>query len=104
MARWLWALFTAFAVCVMLWHCGGCAADKAEITLSYLERGQAEGHLTVTSSGAVEAGETISFFAGAKGTTIAFDGSIDFSKAPPTPPAWAGEAAANKEDEAPPEG
>lgn len=71
---------------------GGCKSpDQTASVLATLERGRAEGHLTVTTSGAVGVGQKTTLWAGADGTTVAFDGSVDFDpegrQATPLPPA-----------------
>lgn len=63
---------------------GGCKSpDQTASVLATLERGRAEGHLTVTTSGAVGVGQKTTLWAGAEGTTVAFDGSVNFAPAPP---------------------
>ncbi len=94
--KWLIALAMSFG---LLWFSSGCEGkDTAEVTLSFLERGNAEGHLICTSDGGVEVGQTISFHVGARGTRIAFNGDIDFSEAPAEAPAWTKKEKVDGED------
>lgn len=58
----------------------GCeSSQQNENTLTFLQKAKATGHVTITTTGAVSVGQNLSFFAGAHGTTVAFDGNIDFS-------------------------
>jgi hypothetical protein len=60
----------------------GCSTqDKTTAVLSVLEEGKARGHLVLTTSGAVSVGVQQDFYLGAKGTTLSFDGDIDFREA-----------------------
>lgn len=75
----------------------GCKTpDQTASVLATLERGRAEGHLTVTTSGAVGVGQKTTLWAGADGTTVAFDGSVNFDpegrQATPLPPTGQGPA------------
>lgn len=59
---------------------GGCQdMAQQQNVLQFLQESKAEGHLVLTSNGALKFGARQEFFAGADGTTISFDGSIDFA-------------------------
>ena len=58
----------------------GCQdVQQQQNVMQFLQEAKAEGHLVMTSDGALKAGMRQEFFAGADGTTISFDGSIDFA-------------------------
>ena len=57
----------------------GCQdATQNQNVLTFLEKGGARGHLTVTSDAGLSGGMTTEFFGGARGTRVAFDGDIDY--------------------------
>lgn len=65
---------------VVLPFVGGCQdVTQQQNVLQFLQEAKAEGHLVLTSDGTLKAGMRQEFFAGADGTTIAFDGGIDFA-------------------------
>lgn len=60
----------------------GCrSTDQTAAVMQTLQQGKAEGHLVLTTPGAVSVGERTEFFIGAMGTSLSFDGEIDFSDA-----------------------
>lgn len=74
------AVFVAFLACVTMWHLPGCRApDQTKQLMQALHDGQARGHLVVTSPGILSVGMQYDFYIGAKGTTLSFDGDIDFT-------------------------
>lgn len=90
----------------------GCKSpDQTASVLATLERGKARGHATLTTDGRLGVGQATTFWAGASGSTLAFDGQIDFSEGaqPPAggqPTAWgqlpaAGTGAGDSTTEAP---
>lgn len=67
-------------VALLLPFLAGCQdVAQQQNVLQFLQQAKAEGHLVLTSSGVLKAGMRQEFFAGADGTTISFDGSIDFA-------------------------
>lgn len=62
--------------------CSGCASvDRTGAVMQTLQQGKAKGHLVLTTPGAVSVGMQNEWFIGARGSTLAFDGDIDFSDA-----------------------
>ena len=83
MTRRMGSLMLLVPGCVSLWHCVGCKTpEETTATLEMLRQAKARGHLVVASDGAVEVGQSTSFFLGARGTRIMFDGDIDFTEGP----------------------
>lgn len=70
-------------VLVMLLVAGiltGCSdAQQNQNTLTFLQQGKAKGHAVVTTDAGGEFSMTNAFRLGASGTTVSFDGNIDFS-------------------------
>ena len=82
------AMFLVVFVGAIGWHLAGCKSqDQTASVLRTLKQGQARGHLVMTTPGALSAGQQTEFFIGARGSTLTFDGNIDFSGAPDEPPA-----------------
>jgi hypothetical protein len=90
--NWVKFMQDAISWCVLLLVTGclalllavmtGCESqERTQDVLLMLERGKARGHLTVTTSAQLAAGQQIKFFVGAGDTTVAFDGDIDFGDA-----------------------
>ena len=71
----LWATLAAI-VCFTAFGCND--PNQMEMTLQALERGQAQGQLTLTSDGRVSVSQAIDFGFGAGGSALAFSGTIDF--------------------------
>ena len=76
-ARSILLLFVLlFGLCFLT----GCkSTESTEATMKMLQEAKFEGHFIMATDAGVEAGETISFFLGARGTRLAVDGNIDFS-------------------------
>ena len=71
-------------LCLIFIFSLGCeSVEQNQNIMRFLQTGKARGHLVVTSDGAVKAGMRNEFFAGADGTTISFDGNIDFGSTEP---------------------
>ena len=82
MTRRLRSVFVVFAACAAMWHLPACQSpDRTQETLLFLQRGEARGHLSVATDGQLTVGSATELYLGARRTTIAFDGDIDFSKA-----------------------
>jgi hypothetical protein len=71
------------AIIGLLCLAGGCllgckTQQQTSDTLRILKDGKARGHLTLATDGRVGVGMDNNFYIGAKDTSIAFDGDIDF--------------------------
>lgn len=77
-------LWLACCTCgVMFGGClGGCKTpDRTAATLATLQEGKARGHIVLVTPGSISAGQQTEFFFGARGSTLSFDGDVDFSVA-----------------------
>lgn len=74
----LWAF--GLVLMVLLWGCSDQGMDMTHRdALDWLERGEARGHLTLSTGGSpLTAGMKQVFFLGPENTSMAFDGDIDY--------------------------
>ena len=68
-----------FLVLSLTTVCGCTNKESMEMTLQALERGKAEGQLTLASDERLSISESVTFGVGAGKSSLAFSGRIDFS-------------------------
>ncbi len=81
MSRVFKTMFVVVFGSVTLCHVAGCDHRNVQDLFAALQQGKARGHLVLTTSGVVTAGTQTEFFVGLRGTSLTFDGNIDFADA-----------------------